>query len=110
MIHLFWSSSGSDLKEYTISLTHNIRRSVHAIRGLRNPKLAIVVMQLCLHQWVASLCCRMLKEAVIRMNSEKVDTAGLETVLQILQREESIIWFDEVSIGLCAIKIANGGQ
>ena len=87
---------GESLQAYSAHLSHNMRRSIQAIRVTTNAEVAVKMMTICVNQWVASLCSRMLKEIVGILEEYKMDLGGLAKVLDGLENSESNLWFSEV--------------
>ncbi|KAL8586131.1 hypothetical protein ACOMHN_033174 [Nucella lapillus] len=58
--------------------------------------MAIKIMTLCINQWTSSLCTRMLKETLTKLEMEQMDRGGLHNVHNALINCESNLWFTEV--------------
>ena len=78
-----------------------MRRAIQAIRMNTDPAVAVIIMTVCINQWVASLCSRMLQEVVKKLKEEEMDDGGLDEVLNALLNTESNLWFAQVCMISC---------
>ena len=80
-----------------------MRRAIQAIRTNTDPAVAVIIMTVCINQWVGSLCSRMLQEVVTILKEEEMDDGGLDEVLNALLSMESNLWFSQVCMIRCLL-------
>ena len=87
---------GQDVEIYATSLSRYMAREIRAIRISKDREIADKILTVCINQWVASLCSRMLKESINILDREQMDKGGLDVLLSRLLDTESNLWFSEV--------------
>ncbi|XP_025081183.1 uncharacterized protein LOC112556411 isoform X2 [Pomacea canaliculata] len=85
---------GTTLQHYSMRLVRNVRRSFRALAASETPNLTSLLLVMCIHQWLASLSCRLLREVVRRLDNRTPQV--LAYLYKRLLNEESILWFAEL--------------